>query len=103
MIQYTPLLWTVSNKNAVFSSYLDDGFPVNLNNDQLKQILKVFSTCIHPSQFIPQLFNNNNSQQIHDSGLHIAKQIQSITSYYQINSTSISQHCRHLLTVDSGN
>jgi hypothetical protein len=86
-------MWNLKTKKGQrTASYASQGYPINVDN--ITSLEKVYSTCIHPSQYIPQMFTNKNAIIILASGTYSAEK-------HAINAPIIvgpvTQHSKHLL------
>lgn len=69
-------IWKVvknSSSSSSFNTYQQLDFPEFLPEKYIKQLVKVFSTGIHPIQYLPQLFTSLSASLILRSGVHISK------------------------------
>jgi hypothetical protein len=57
--------------------------PTELSADALKQLDKVYSNCIHPSQYLPQLFTNENATSIFQCGSHVSENSPNLQSLHK--------------------
>jgi hypothetical protein len=64
--------------------------------DNIISLEKVYSTCIHPSQYIPQMFTNENATIILANGTYSAEKHATNTS---IIVGPVTQHSKHLLQI----
>jgi hypothetical protein len=65
-----------NNKSSTIQQYNNDPtihYPKDLDPKFLKQLNKVYTSCIHLSQYLPQLITLENSHLIHQAGLYIAE------------------------------
>ena len=62
----------------------------------MAQLLKVYSTCIHPSQYLPQLFQEDSASSILAAGVYIAEVCKQIETYSTLGNGFVAQHCRHI-------
>ena len=55
-------LWSYSFDSArdLVNNLKSGEFPLNITIKQYEQLLRVYETCISPSQFIPLLINEDN-------------------------------------------
>jgi hypothetical protein len=86
-------MWDLKTKKGQqTASYVSQGYPIDIDN--ITSLEKVYSTCIHPSQYIPQMFTNKNAIIILASGTYSAEK-------YAINAPIIVdpviQYSKHLL------
>jgi hypothetical protein len=83
-------MWDLKTKRT--ASYVSQGYPIDVDN--ITSLEKVYSTCIHPSQYIPQMFTNKNTIIILASDTYSAEK-------HAINAPIIvglvTQHSKHLL------
>ena len=70
-------------------------FPKELKQKYLEQLDKVYTKCIFPGQFLPQLFNKSNASIILKTRLHISEKQWKKEDYTNPYIHSIPQHCRH--------
>lgn len=90
-------MWTVLNNqtSTIFSNNQSPSiYPIQIKQDFLKQLNKVYTTCIHSTQYLPQLFTLDNAYQILSSGLYIAHKQLQFHEYSFINSVATAQHCK---------
>eukprot|EP00026_Physarum_polycephalum_P014541 Phypoly_transcript_15069.p1 GENE.Phypoly_transcript_15069~~Phypoly_transcript_15069.p1 ORF type:complete len:100 (+),score=9.18 Phypoly_transcript_15069:529-828(+) len=94
-------MWTITSKRITKpTSYLklqDPKFPEELDKGYLDQLHKVYHNCIHPTQFLPQLFDEISAPLILQTGTYITEIMTEITSFLPSNAVSFSQHSRHVL------
>jgi hypothetical protein len=88
-------MWDLkTKKRQQTASYASQGYPIEVDN--ITYLKKVYSTCIHPSQYIPQMFTNKNTIIILASGTYSAEK-------YATNAPiivgSVTQHSKHLLQI----
>lgn len=96
VIQLPEVQWKPINKATTFKSYHQNNFPEQLDSSCTEQLVKVYNNCIHPSQFLPQLFTLDNAELILDSGKYIAEYVLPIASYTSLGGKKVSQHSRHI-------
>jgi hypothetical protein len=96
-----PEMWWIEHHESIeITTYAANGFPTTLTDSQLQQLDKVYSSCIHPTQYLPQLFTSSNAKLILQIGKYCAETITcNITHYPLIEQYLIAQHCRHLPTM----
>lgn len=94
-LELTSQLWSVkNNKTSAVQKY---GLPDLLDPKFINQLLKVYTTCIHPTQYLPLLFTQENASLILQSGRYIAEKLQDSHLYTLVDGTKVAQHCRHML------
>jgi hypothetical protein len=89
-------MWDLKTKKRQrTASYTSQRYPINIDN--ITSLEKVYSTCIHPFQYISQMFINENATIILASGIYSAEK-------HAINAPiivgPITQHSKHLLQTD---
>jgi hypothetical protein len=90
-------MWKVqNNRRTTVVSYNRLNFPEPLDPKYVEQMDKVYTSCIHPSQFLPQLFNADNAALILQSGMYTAEHKQGLESYPILEKQSVAQHCKHI-------
>lgn len=104
MMDITGILWEPSNNNNTKVQTYDElkpksskkyNYPERLKPNQLNQINKVYSTCIHPTQYLPQQFCAENTHLILKSGQHASEVLLPVKQYHTSGPNSISQFSRH--------
>jgi hypothetical protein len=86
-------MWDLKTKKEQWTaSYASQGYPIDVDN--ITSLEKVYSTCIHPSQYIPQMFTNENATIILASGTYSAEKHATNAS---IIIDPVTQHSKHLL------
>jgi hypothetical protein len=86
-------MWDLkTKKRQQTASYASQGYPIDVDN--ITSLEKVYSTCIHPSQYIPQMFTNENATIILASGTYSAEKHATNTP---IIVGPVTQHSKHLL------
>jgi hypothetical protein len=96
-MELTSDMWKVmNNKSSTIKTYNRENFPEPLDQKYMEQMNKVYISCIHPSQFLPQLFTLDNATLILRSGFYVAEQMGQLTSYSTLGKPSVAQHCRHI-------
>jgi len=88
------MLATPRTRHTEILTNLYVGFPKTLKPKYQEQLAKVYSKCIFPAQYLPQLFTDNNKKYLLRSSLHIAEVPGNIAEYTQFTETSIPQMCR---------
>lgn len=97
-MELTPDMWRVlHNKSSTIETYNKANFPEELDQKYIDQMNKVYTACIHPSQFLPQLFTSDNAALILQSGMYAAEQKRPLLSYSSLDQLSVAQHCRHIM------
>ena len=93
-LEVTSTMWKgPSNRNCLREHYPG---PEKLDGKALDQMTKVYSSCIHPVQFIPHLFDESNSSLILQAGRYAAENVQPLEYYTSLGEGSVEQHCRHV-------
>ena len=69
------------------------GYPKELKPKYLEQLEKVYSKCILPSHYLPQLFTDVNCTDILATGLHVSEMVLPIENYTVFNESDVPQHC----------
>jgi hypothetical protein len=96
-MELLPQMWRVKRNNqSTITTYNKINFPEPLDLKYLEQMNKVYNNCIHPSQFLPQLFTVDNATLILQSGKYAAENKQLLTSYSFLGGSMVPQHCRHM-------
>jgi hypothetical protein len=86
-------MWDLKTKKGQrTASYASQGYSINVDN--IISLEKVYSTCIHPSQYIPQIFTNKNATIILASGTYSAEKHATNIS---IIVDPVTQYSKHLL------
>jgi hypothetical protein len=86
-------MWDLkTTKGQQTASYASQGYPIDVDN--ITSLEKVYSTCIHPSQYIPQMFNTENATIILASGTYSAEKH---ATNAPIIIGPVTQHSKHLL------
>jgi hypothetical protein len=86
-------MWDLKTKKGQrTASYASQGYPIDVDN--ITSLEKVYSTCIHPSQYIPQMFTNENATIILASGTYSAEKH---ATNAPIIVGPVTQHSKHLL------
>jgi hypothetical protein len=86
-------MWDLkTTKRQQTASYASQGYPIDVDN--ITSLEKVYSTYIHPSQYIPQMFNTENATIILASGIYSAEK-HATNAFIIIG--SVTQHSKHLL------
>jgi hypothetical protein len=86
-------MWDLKTiKRQQTASYASQGYPIDVDN--IISLEKVYSTCIHPSQYIPQMFNTENATIILASGTYSAEKH---ATNAPIIIGLVTQHSKHLL------
>jgi hypothetical protein len=99
-IDLPPTMWNIQHNNTTtITTYHQNNFPLLLTDTQMQQLHKVYSTCIPPSQYLPQLFILTNAKDILQIGEYDAEVKLKLTQYTTIGTYFVPQHCRHLLTM----
>lgn len=68
----------------------------SLDTKPLEQLHKVYADCIHPQQYLPQLFTEENSELILQAGPHCSEQILPYEYYTDLGGAAVPQHCRYV-------
>lgn len=76
--------WNPTNIKVNAPTYKQKGYPTILADAYIKQLMKVFHTCIHPTQYLPQLFTQDNASQILQAGVYVAEQLLQSMWYLQM-------------------
>jgi hypothetical protein len=70
-------MWQVkNNKSSTIQQYNNNPtthYPKDLDLKFLKQLNKVYTSCIYPSQYFPQLITLENSYLIYQAELYVAE------------------------------
>ena len=69
------------------------GYPKELKPKYLEQLEKVYSKCISPAHYLPQLFTDVNCTDILETGLHVSEMVLPIENYTVFNESDVPQHC----------
>jgi hypothetical protein len=86
-------MWDLKTKKGQqTASYVSQGYPIDVDN--ITSLEKVYSTCIHPSQYISQMFTNKNATIILASGTYSAEKH---ATNAPIIIGPVTQHSKHLL------
>jgi hypothetical protein len=86
-------MWDLKTiKKQQIASYASQGYPINVDN--ITSLEKVYSTFIHPSQYIPQMFNTKNTTIILASSTYSAEKHATNAS---IIISLVTQYSKHLL------
>ena len=62
--------WKINNNNKLKITQYQQN---HLTEEQLAQLLKMYSTCIHSFQYFPQLFQEDSASSILTAKVYIAK------------------------------
>jgi len=74
-----PDLWSIKkNKTVIRKTYQ---LPDSIDGSYLEQLIKVYSSCIHSTEYLPCLFNEDNAQQILKCGVYAAERLQPLANY----------------------
>ena len=96
-MELPPSIWQpIGNKTVPRKHYTNLDYPIDLQPDYVEQLIKVYSNCIHSSQYLPLLFTKNNASNLL-SEKYIAEFHYTWSQYSLFDKLSISQHCRHIL------
>ena len=85
--------WKIYNNNKLKITQYQQN---HLTEEQLAQLLKVYSTCIHPSQYLPQLFQEDSASSILAAGVYVAEVCKQIETYSTLRNRFVVQHCKHI-------
>lgn len=103
-VMLTPDMWTPSSNTYApalpYSKWTDDKgntYPLSIDSKHLEQLMQVYETCIHPTQYLPQLFNNNNCKSLLQAGTHISEIVRPLETYSTLGPFYVSQHCKYTL------
>ena len=96
----SPTMWNIQHNNTTtITTYHQNNFPLPLTDTQMQQLHKVYSTCIPPSQYLPQLFIPTNAKDILQIGEYDAEVKLKLTQYTTIRTYFVPQYCWHLPTM----
>jgi hypothetical protein len=93
LLLLSPSTWKIYNNNKLKITQYQQN---HLTEEQLAQLLKVYSTCIHPSQYLPQLFQEDSASSILAAGVYVAEVCKQIETYSTLGNGFVAQHCRHI-------
>jgi hypothetical protein len=86
-------MWDLkTKKRQQIAFYASQGYSIDVDN--ITSLEKVYSTCIHPSQYIPQMFNIENATIILASNTYSVEKHATNTS---IIVGLVTLHSKHLL------
>jgi len=92
--------WRVmKNGTKEIKTFKQLDFPDQLDLKCLEQLNKVYTSCIHPTQFLPQQFTEDNAESILQSGPYAAEKLLPYSFYTSLGPPSILQHCRYNRTI----
>lgn len=96
-------LWQQHNNNTtISSSSYSSTHPLSLSDKYFNQLDAVYTSCIHPSQFLPQLFTSTNATSLFNNYIYIGNISSSNQVYTSLMLDSIPQHCKYTI-LSSGN
>ncbi len=97
LIQLLLEQWNVKHNTSYHvTSYHNTKYPTSLEQEQFDQLLKVYTSCIHFTQYIPLLFTQINAQIILESGTYCAKKQQWYKQYPILTKYNIAQHYKYI-------
>jgi len=63
----------MSSKSPLITFADSGNYPLQLTDDQLKQLHSVYDTCISKQHYLPQLINSENHDEVFSSGLLVSE------------------------------